>query len=61
MPSHSTGYGIPPVGSDRKKVVLQETHRTPTAAAERAENFRRRAMEGALLTPAAPDESEQAS
>lgn len=32
-----------------KAVVLQETHRTPTAAAERAENLRRRAVEGVLL------------
>lgn len=32
-----------------KAVVLQETHRTPTAAAERAENLRRRAIEGVLL------------
>ena len=34
-----------------KAVLIQETHRTPTAAAERAESLRRRAMEGAL-TPA---------
>ena len=32
-----------------KAVVLQETHRTPAAAAERAENLRRRAIEGVLL------------
>ena len=32
-----------------KSVVLEETHRTPTAAAQRAENFRRRAIEGVLL------------
>jgi hypothetical protein len=32
-----------------KAVVLEETHRTPTAAAERAESFRRRAIEGVLL------------
>ena len=39
-----------------KTVVLQETHRTPTAAAERAENLRRRAIEGQLLaTPTDPD------
>jgi len=31
-----------------KTVVLQETHRTPTAAAERAESLRRRAIEGQL-------------
>ena len=35
-----------------KTVVLQETHRTPTAAAERAETLRRRALEGQLPTPA---------
>ena len=47
-----------------KTVVLQETHRTPTAAAERAENLRRRAIEGQLLaTPAGhdlTDDSEEA-
>lgn len=32
-----------------KTVVLQETHRTPTAAAQRAENLRRLVMEGALV------------
>ena len=32
-----------------KTVVLQETYRTPTAAAERAENLRRRAIDGQLL------------
>ena len=32
-----------------KSVLLQETHRTPAAAAERAENLRRRAIEGVLL------------
>jgi hypothetical protein len=38
-------------GKDR---CSQETHRTPTAAAERAENLRRRAIEGQLLaTPTA--------
>jgi hypothetical protein len=31
-----------------KTVVVQETHRTPTAAAERAESLRRQAMEGGL-------------
>ena len=31
-----------------KKVIVQETHRTPTAAAERAENLRRQAMEGLI-------------
>ena len=31
-----------------KTVILQETHRTPTAAAERAENLRRQAVEGSL-------------
>ena len=31
-----------------KTVVVQETHRTPTAAAERAEDLRRRAIEGGL-------------
>jgi len=47
-----------------KTVVLQEKHRTPTAAAERAENLRRQAIEG--LLPAVisddgldEDESEQ--
>ena len=48
-----------------KTVVLQETHRTPTAAAERAENLRRRAIEGQLLPTLKdddlPDDSEQAS
>ena len=48
-----------------KTVVLQETHRTPTAAAERAENLRRRAIEGQLLAPPTDDDltddSEQAS
>ena len=48
-----------------KTVVLQETHRTPTAAAERAENLRRRAIEGQLLANPADDpltdDSEQAS
>ncbi len=29
-----------------KKVIVQETHRTPTAAAERAEDLRRQAMQG---------------
>ena len=38
-----------------KKVVLQETHRTPTAAAERAEHLRRQAMEGILLPSLADD------
>lgn len=33
-----------------KKVVLQETHRTPTAAAKRAENLRRQAIDGMLLS-----------
>jgi hypothetical protein len=41
-----------------KDVVAQETHRTPAAAAERAEEMRRRAMDGSLKflpaqTPAA--------
>ena len=44
-----------------KTVVLQETHRTPTAAAERAESLRRRAIEGQLPATATaiglPDES----
>ena len=39
-----------------KKVVLQETHRTPTAAAERAENLRRQAMEGMLLPSLTDDD-----
>jgi len=39
-----------------KTVVLQETHRTPTAAAERAENLRRRAIEGQLLSTAPIDD-----
>lgn len=47
-----------------KTVVLRETHRTPTAAAERAEHLRRRAIEGQLLEKAAGDgltnDSEQA-
>ena len=34
-----------------KTVVIQETHRTPTAAAERAEKLRRGAMEGSLPFP----------
>ena len=39
-----------------KNVVAHETHRTPAAAAERAEEMRRRAMEGALtfLPPQTP-------
>jgi hypothetical protein len=44
-----------------KTIVIQETHRTPTAAAERAEHLRRRAMEGALTPALAHNESEQAS
>ena len=47
-----------------KTVVLQETHRTPTAAAERAENLRRRALEGRLPATQADhhaNDSEQAS
>ena len=48
-----------------KTVVLQETHRTPTAAAERAENLRRQAVDGSLPAPindddVSADESEQA-
>ena len=31
-----------------KTVIVQETHRTPTAAAERAESLRRQAMDGVL-------------
>ena len=31
-----------------KTVVVQERHRTPTAAAERAESLRRQAMDGEL-------------
>ena len=31
-----------------KTVVVQETHRTPTAAAQRAETLRRQAMDGEL-------------
>ena len=40
-----------------KTVVVQETHRTPTAAAERAESLRRQAMEGglAILPTQLPD------
>ena len=48
-----------------KTVVLQETHRTPTAAAERAENLRRRAIKGQLPATQADDhlanDSEQAN
>jgi hypothetical protein len=33
-----------------KTVVVLETHRTPTAAAQRAESLRRQAMEGELDT-----------
>ena len=33
------------------KVLVQETHRTPTAAAERAEDLRRQAMEGLIPLP----------
>ena len=48
-----------------KTVLLQETHRTPTAAAERAENLRRRAIEGQLVARPAGEnltnDSEQAS
>jgi len=47
-----------------KTVVLQETHRTPTAAAERAENLRRRAIDGQLTARSTGEgltnESEQA-
>ncbi len=35
-----------------KRVVVQETHRTPTAAAERAEDLRRQAMEGLIRSQA---------
>ena len=31
-----------------KQVIVQETHRTPTAAAERAEDLRRQAMDGLI-------------
>lgn len=31
-----------------KKVIVQETHRTPAAAAERAEDLRRKAIEGLI-------------
>jgi hypothetical protein len=31
-----------------KRVIVQETHRTPNAAAERAEDLRRQAMEGLI-------------
>ena len=48
-----------------KTVVLQETHRTPTAAAQRAEKLRRCAIEGQpLATPIdddVTDDSKQAS
>jgi hypothetical protein len=50
-----------------KAVVLQETHRTPTAAAERAEALRRLAQESTVTMLASmdssltADESEQAS
>jgi hypothetical protein len=51
-----------------KTVVVQETHRTPTAAAERAEKLRRGALDGTLPIPPAvagngnhPDNPEQAS
>jgi hypothetical protein len=30
------------------KVIVQETHRTPNAAAERAEDLRRQAMQGLI-------------
>ena len=48
-----------------KTVILQETHRTPTAAAERAENLRRQAVDGSLPALSnddnlSADESEQA-
>ena len=51
-----------------KTVVSQETHRTPNAAAERAEHLRRRAIDGTLPvipSPNAPsdvgaDKSDQA-
>ena len=39
-----------------KQVILQETHRTPTAAAERAESLRRQAMEGALAVAPTGDD-----
>lgn len=31
-----------------KRVIVQETHRTPAAAAERAEDLRRQAMQGLI-------------
>ena len=37
-----------------KTVVVQETHRTPTAAAERAEILRRQAMDGGIAILLAP-------
>ena len=51
-----------------KTVVSQETHRTPNAAAERAEHLRRRAIDGTLSIIPSPntpgdlnsDKSEQA-
>ena len=48
-----------------KTVILHETHRTPTAAAERAENLRRQAVDGSLPALSnndnvSTDESEQA-
>jgi hypothetical protein len=42
-----------------KTVVLQEKHRTPTAAAERAENLRRQAMEGLLPALASHDDLDE--
>ena len=38
-----------------KTVVSQETHRTPNAAAERAEHLRRRAIEGTLTIIPSPN------
>ena len=42
-----------------KTIVLHETHRTPVAAAERAEEMRRKAKQGDLALPAQAHISEE--
>lgn len=42
-----------------KTIVVHETHRTPVAAAERAEEMRRQAKQGDLVLPARPQVIEE--
>jgi hypothetical protein len=42
-----------------KTVVIQETHRTPTAAAQRAESLRRQAIEGSLPAAISSDDLDE--